>query len=196
MTEMKELIAHTRSVRRFREEERISPETLTELLELARLTGSHRNGQELRFLPVWQAEQCAAVFQWASFAAALGPAGRPEEGQRPAAYIALLGESREPDFLWVDAGLACQSMLLGATERGLAGCILGGLNREKLRPLLGLSESDPPLLLLLALGYPAEEVILEEAGEGPDRRKYRREGSRHYVPKLPLSELVLERQPR
>ncbi len=196
MTELSALVRQARSCRRYQEDKRLSRQDLLDLIELARLTGTHRNSQELRFLPVWEQAQCDSLFPHLSFAAALGPAGRPAAGQRPAAYIALLGQSREQDFLWVDAGMACQTMLLAAAERGLSGCILGGLRRDKLRPLLGLADTDPPILLLLALGFADEEIVLEEAGSGPDRCKYRREGRTHYVPKLPLSELVLERTPR
>lgn len=191
---LNDLIRRSRSCRRFQESRRLSRQDLLDLIELARLSPCHRNGQELRFCPLWQEEDCERVFPHLAFAAALGPAGRPEPGQRPAAYIFILGGSREPDFLWADAGIACQSMLLGAAERGWAGCIFGGLRRDKLRPLLGLDEKDPPLLLALGLGWPDEEFVLEEAASSASL-KYWREGRSHHVPKLPLSQIVWEKGP-
>lgn len=190
---IKDLVYRNRSCRRFQEERRLTKEDLLALVDIARGTASHRNAQELRFCPVWEQAQCDGMFPLLSFAAALGPEGRPAVGQRPAAYIAILGQSKERDFLWVDAGLACQSMLLGAAEQGLAGCIFGGIQREKLRPVLGLTEEDPPILLVLGLGWPDEEFVIEE-GTLEGSRKYWREGRVHHVPKLPLSDLVLERK--
>ena len=142
---------------------------------------------------MWEREQCDEVFPLLGFAAALGPEGTPKEGQRPAAYIVILGESKSMNYLWADAGLACQSILLGAAEQGLLGCMFGSVQRERIRPVLGLTEEDPPVLLAVARGYPDEEFVIEE-GTAEGSRDYWREGRVHHVPKLPLSELVLERE--
>ena len=190
---IKDLVYRNRSCRRFREESRLSKEDLLALVDLARCTASHRNAQELRFCLVWEKEQCDKVFPLLGFAAALGPEGTPKEGQRPAAYIVILGESKSMNYLWADAGLACQSILLGAAEQGLLGCMFGSVQRERIRPVLGLTEEDPPVLLAVALGYPDEEFVIEE-GTLEGSRDYWREGRVHHVPKLPLSELVLERE--
>ena len=190
---IKDLVYRNRSCRRFQENVRLTREDLLALVDTARGAASHRNAQELRFCLVWEQAQCDDIFPLLSFAAALGPEGRPKEGQRPAAYIAILGQSREQDFLWVDVGVACQSILLAAAEQGLAGCMFGGVQREKIRPVLGLQEDDPPVLLMLGLGYPDEEFVIEE-GTLEGSRKYWREGRVHHVPKLPLSDLVLERK--
>ena len=190
---IKDLVYRNRSCRRFREESRLSKEDLLALVDLARCTASHRNAQELRFCLVWQKEQCDKVFPLLGFAAALGPEGTPKEGQRPAAYIVILGESKSMNYLWADAGLACQSILLGAAEQGLLGCMFGSVQRERIRPVLGLTDDDPPVLLAVALGYPDEEFVIEE-GTAEGSRDYWREGRVHHVPKLPLSELVLERE--
>ena len=190
---LKDLVYRNRSCRRFKEEVSLSREDLLELVELARCTGSHRNAQELRFCLVWEKEQCEKVCQLLGFAAALGPEGTPRPGQRPAAYIVVLGQSSSRDYLWADAGMACQSMTLGAVERGWAGCIFGSVQREKLRPVLGLGPEDPPVMLVLALGVPDEEFAIEE-GTLTGSRDYWREGRVHHVPKLSLPELVLDRK--
>ncbi|MBO7668246.1 MAG: nitroreductase family protein, partial [Firmicutes bacterium] len=119
--------------------------------------------------------------------------GTPVPGQRPAAYIVVLGQSSSRDYLWADAGMACQSMTLGAAERGWGCCLFGSVQREKLRGVLGLKEDDPPVMLVVALGVPDEEFVIEE-GTLTGSRDYWREGRVHHVPKLPLSELLLERK--
>jgi nitroreductase len=52
--------------------------------------------------------------------------------------------------------------MLGATERGLGGCMIGSIEREALRELLEIPQKFKPLLLL-ALGKPVEKVVLEAA---------------------------------
>ncbi len=190
---IKELVYRNRSCRRFQEQRRLTKEDLLGLVDLARCTASHRNAQELRFCLVWEKEQCDKVFPLMVFASALGPEGQPREGQRPAAYIAVLGESKSMNYLWADAGLACQSILLGAAEQGILGCIFGSVKREQIRPVLGLTEADPPVLLVIALGFPDEDFVIEE-GALEGSRDYWREGRTHHVPKLALSDIVLERK--
>ena len=46
---LKELVVRNRSYRRFYQDERISVQTLRDLIELARNTGCATNGQALRF---------------------------------------------------------------------------------------------------------------------------------------------------
>ena len=189
---IKDLVYRNRSCRRFQEERKLSRADLLGLIDLARLSASHRNAQELRFCPVWEQTQSEEVFRHVGFGAALGREGQPKEGQRPPAYIFIIGESREENYLWVDVGVACQSMLLGAAEQGMAGCMLGNIRRDQLRPVLGLRKADPPILLGVALGFPDEEFVIE-AGTLEGSRKYWREGRENHVPKLSLSDIVLEK---
>ena len=189
---IKDLVYANRSCRRFREDRRLGRSDLLALIDLARLSASHRNAQELRFCPVWEEAQSEEVFRHVGFGAALGKEGQPREGQRPPAYIFIIGESAEQNYLWVDVGVACQSILLGAAEQGMLGCMLGNIQREKLRPILGLRDSDPPILLGLALGYPDEEFVIEK-GTPEGSRKYWREGRENHVPKLALADIVLEK---
>ena len=57
----------------------------------------------------------------------------PTSGERPAAYIIITGDTTIADNFWCDHGIAAQSMLLGAREMGLAGCMIGAFNEKKLR---------------------------------------------------------------
>ena len=190
---IKDLVYANRSCRRYQEERRLSREDLLGLIDLARASASHRNAQELRFCPVWEEVQSEEVFRHVGFGAALGKEGQPKVGQRPPAYIFIVGESKEENYLWVDVGVACQSILLGAAEQGILGCMLGNIQREKLRPVLGLSEADPPILLGVALGFPDEEFVIEE-GTVDGSRKYWRQGRENHVPKLALTDIVLEKK--
>jgi hypothetical protein len=57
----------------------------------------------------------------------------PEEGERPAAYIVVLGDTSLTKNYWWDHGLASQSILLAAVEQGYGGCMFGMIDRDGLQ---------------------------------------------------------------
>ncbi len=81
-------------------------------------------------------------------------------------------------------------MLLGATEQGLGGCIIATINKEGLSNTLQVSE-DYDIALVIALGYPKEEVVLESVKEDGDIKYWRDESQVHHVPKRSLDELII-----
>jgi nitroreductase len=83
-----------------------------------------------------------------------------------------------------------QSILLGAVEAGLGGCILGSVEREGLRIALSIPEY-LKILLVLALGRPKEKVFLEKVGENGDIRYWRDDKQGHHVPKRSLDQLII-----
>ena len=115
----------------------------------------------------------------------------PAEGERPSAYIVILGDTKLHKSFGCDHGIAAQSIMLGATERGLGGCMIGSIDRPRLRQVLGIPERYE-ILLVLALGKPAETVVLEDVGPDGDIKYYRDEEDVHHVPKRTLGELILQ----
>ena len=59
-----------------------------------------------------------------------------------------------------DHGIAAQTIMLGAAEQGLGGCIIASIKRDRLMQALKLPDY-LRLLLVLALGKPAEQVVIE-----------------------------------
>lgn len=133
---LRDLIIKNRSYRRYYEEHQISRETLLELIDLARLSPSSMNLQPLRYVIVNTPERCELIFQNVTWAAYLKDWGGPKKGERPSAYIIVLAEKDISKNYLIDAGLATQSILLGAVEKGLGGCIMGSLNRERVQSCL------------------------------------------------------------
>lgn len=81
-------------------------------------------------------------------------------------------------------------MLLAATELGLGGCMIGNFDAGQVRQALELPEAMAPVLIL-AIGKPDETIVLTEVGEDGDTNYYRDKQDIHYVPKRPLSALIL-----
>jgi nitroreductase len=183
-----ELIRKNRSFRRFHEEEQVDTDTLMELVNLARLSASAGNKQPLKYILVNDPQQSADVFSYLRWAAYLKDWAGPREGQRPPAYIVILGDTKITRDFHCDHGIAAQSILLGAVDRGLGGCILGSIDRDGLREGLSIRKQYD-ILLVIALGHPMEVVVLSEA-DG-DIKYWRDEKGVHHVPKRPLKELIL-----
>ena len=91
---------------------------------------------------------------------------------------------------WCDDGIAAQSMLLGAREKELAGCMIGLIEKDDLRHALDIS-TRYEILLVIALGKPREEVAIEDVGPEGDIKYWRDEQGVHHVPKRPLKDLII-----
>ncbi|VEN73476.1 Nitroreductase [Candidatus Desulfarcum epimagneticum] len=195
MTQMRQLVAQTRSVRRFLQDRKISMETLMELADLARLCPSAANLQPLRHVLSCDPGMNEKIFACLGWAAYLKDWPGPGEGERPAAYIVIMGDSKiANDYLAHDCGIAAQTILLAAAEKGLGGCMLGSVNRKKLAAILDAPD-DHPILLVIALGEPGEKVRIEPLGPDGNIRYRRDENGVHHVPKRALEDVVLRSYP-
>ena len=187
---LEDLIRKNRSYRRFHQDFPIALETLRALVNLARLSASGANLQPLKYVLVADPEVNARVFTHTRWAGYLKDWAGPEEGERPSAYIVVLGDTEIRKSFVCDHGIAAQSIMLGATERGLSGCMLGALDRDGLRQTLEIPEVYE-ILLVLALGRPKEAVEIEEVGADDDIKYYRDAQGVHHVPKRSLDDLIL-----
>jgi len=115
----------------------------------------------------------------------------PAQGERPAAYVVLLGDTELSNSFAVDEGIMAQSIMLGAVDAGFGGCMLGSVNRPKLRELLAIPERYE-ILLVLALGKPVETVVIDPVGEDGSIKYWRDEQQVHHVPKRSVDELILK----
>jgi nitroreductase len=187
---IKEMILENRSRRRFFEEKAIEMDTLKELVDLARCSASGANRQPLKYLLSCDPEKNKRIFPNLFWAAALKDWSGPSEGERPSAYIIILGDKEISTSFGVDHGIAAQSILLGAVEKGLGGCMMGAINVEGLRQVLRIQERYV-VLLVIALGKPREQVVLETVGADGRTDYWRDDQGVHHVPKRRLEEIIL-----
>lgn len=188
--DFQELVEKNRSYRRFYEDEMIPSELLKALVGLARITPSTANKQPLKYFLSNTTEMNTKIFSTLGWAASLLDWPGPEAGERPSAYIVILGDTRIAKSWSVDPGIVMQTMLLGALEKGFGGCMIGSVKREKLAGLLKLP-GQFEVLYVLAFGRPREEVVLERVGEDGDTRYYRDANQVHHVPKRGIDELII-----
>jgi nitroreductase len=185
---LSELIRKNRSYRRFHETERISGSQLEKWIGLARYTASGRNMQPLKYAGSVSTELNAEIFPNLGWAGYLSDWNGPAEGERPSAYIIVLHDKSISENRYCDDGIAVQSILLGAVEDGYGGCIIGSVNKAKVSRILKLPDH-LEILWVLALGKPAEQVVIEDLKDN-NVKYWRDENQVHHVPKRKLDELI------
>ena len=187
-----DLIKSNRSCRRFHQNIKMEPEFLRHLVDHARLSASAGNLQPLKYMISADEERNEKIFSCLGWAAYLKNWRGPEEGEKPSAYIVILGDRTITENFRCDHGIAAQSILLAAREKGFAGCMLAAVNHKKLRGFFAIDDRFQ-VLLVLALGTPAEEVALEPQQSKGEIRYWRDEKGVHHVPKRPLDDLIISR---
>lgn len=188
---IRDLVLLNRSRRRFYQEFSIEYETMRELVDLARLSACGGNRQPLKYIISCDPKKNAKIFPQLSFAGALKDWPGPVEGERPSAYIIIVLDTEISKSAGCDHGVSAQSILLGASEKGLGGCMHGAIKREELSKALGI----PPryeILLVISLGKPKEEVVLEPMGPDGNYNYWRDSDGVHHVPKRRLDDIILD----
>jgi nitroreductase len=185
------LIEKTRTYRRFDGNHEITADTLTSLVNLARLSASGANRQPLKYIFVTDPAQRETLYPCLAWAGYLTTWEGPDNGERPTAYIVILGDKEISESFGIDHGIAAQSIMLGATEAGLGGCIIASVKKERLRTAFDIPKQYE-ILLVLALGKPVEEVVIETIRNN-DVKYWRDDKKVHHVPKRTLDEIILRR---
>ena len=185
-----ELVMGNRSYRRFDESMKVETDTVKALVNLARNTASAGNLQPLKYILSTGEEKNQEIFSCLAWAAYLPKWKEPEPGERPTAYIVIMGDKTITENFRCDHGIAAQTILLGAREQGLGGCIFAAINHKKLRQYLSIAPHHE-VLLVIALGKPVEKVVLEPVDENGNIKYWRDGESVHHVPKRNLEEIIL-----
>lgn len=191
MTDMiEDLIKSNRSCRRFLQREAVPVDTLRWLVNLARMSASAANLQPLKYVLSNEPHQNEMIFSCLKWAAYLKNWPGPPEGERPSAYIIMVGDGNLAKNFGADTGIAAQSILLGARERGLAGCMIGSINKNLLQQMFHLSDR-LEILLVIALGKPKETAVIDDMQPGDSIEYWRDEHGVHHVPKRRLEDIIL-----
>jgi nitroreductase len=180
------VIEKRRSIRRFRQRA-ISLDVLKRLVNAARLAPSGANLQPLEYVIVTDVSACNKIFEGLKWAGYLKPEWRPSKDERPTAYIVVLADRERSSYYEIDVGLAAENIMLLATSYGLGSCMLRSIDREEIRRLFSI----PGRLYIdsvIALGYPAEEPVIEDLEDSV--RYWRDKNEVLHVPKRKLEEIL------
>jgi nitroreductase len=181
-----EKIKSRRTIRKYAQKD-VPKEVLLRCVDAARLSPSGANRQPLKYILVDDQELAKEVFstlKWAGYLPGYQPGGH----EMPRAYIVMLLDKSISENFSHDAGIAAMSISMVAYDEGLGSCILGSVNREKLKTILKVP-AGLDIILVIALGYPAENPVVDEVRDG--NIKYWLDESRVlHVPKRGLEEIV------
>ncbi len=187
---IRDLIQKNRSYRRFYQDFVIKLDTLRELVDLARFSASAANMQPLKYILNCEAQKNALIFQQLEWAGYLKDWPGPSEGERPSAYIIILADTQISRSTGCDHGIAAQNILLGATEKGLGGCMIASIRRTQLHEILNLPQH-LEIVLVLAIGKPKETVEIETVGPDGSIKYWRDSEGKHHVPKRSLDDIIV-----
>jgi len=191
MATISELVTLNRSCRRFEGNKKASLEEVTQLVDLARLSASAANLQPLKYMISTSAEMNAKIFPCLKWAGYLKDWEGPSENERPTAYIIVIHDTRIAGEPGCDHGIAAQSIMLGAVEKGLAGCMIAAVDRKNLEDIIDLP-GHMKVLLVIALGSPVEERKVVTMTDETGVKYFRDNKEVHYVPKRPMDEILLK----
>ena len=190
---LKDLVKANRSYRGYDEGRCVTKEELLEMADCARLAASSVNRQPLQYYLAWEKDEVDKIQALTKWAKGLPELTLPHPHMCPTAFIVICQNTKRGESLarfQRDVGIAAQTILLAATEQGLGGCFIGNIRKEKLAAVLNLPEGYK-VDLCIALGYPKEEVVLEDiAGDG-DIHYYRDDNQVQHVPKKKLDDILI-----
>lgn len=188
--DFQKLVATARSVRRFAADEPVTDDDLSALINAARLAPCGNNMQLIRYRVVVEEDETKRVFAHTHWAALFKDWDRPAPDEIPRAFIALcLPEAQASTSIrLMDVGIAAQTLCLAAAARKLGACIIKNFDKH-VKEELRLSDYEP--VLLVAFGYPAEQVVIDEAEDSTKTAYYRDDKDVHHVPKLTLEDVLL-----
>jgi nitroreductase len=181
-----EKIVVRRTIRRYTKES-VPKDVLEKCVDAARLSPSGMNRQPLKYIIVDDEKLLEKVFGTTSWAGYL-PDYEPSEEEMPRAYIIVLLDKEIRKNCGHDAGIAVMSISMVAYEEGLGSCILGAIERAKLRRVLKVPD-DLEIVLAVALGYPAENPIVDRVKNG-DVKYWLDNDNVLHVPKRELKDIV------
>lgn len=189
---LKDLIIKNRSYRRFDATVHISMQELNEMVDAARLSPYGTNIQSTKYILVNDPQVCNMITDNCLWAGYLTDWNGPTGNERPSAYIVFLYDKTLQKESAHSEGIAAQSILLSAVEMGYGGCIIASCKRPVLLDNLAIDKERFDIAFVIALGKPAEEVILEDVIDG-NIKYYRDENDCHHVPKRTLDELIIRK---
>ena len=190
---IKDLIIKNRSYRGYDESYTFTREQLMNYVDGARFCASSVNMQPLKYFIAWDKPDVDKIQYRIKWARQLPQMTLPHPGMCPTGFIVICQDRNINDNLnrfMKDVGIVAQSMLLMATEEGLGGCMIGNFSAQDIREGLEFPENLQPLLVV-ALGKPAETIVLTNVGEDGNTAYYRDENDVHYVPKRSLAEILI-----
>lgn len=185
-----EAILARRTIRKFKQEE-IDISILKKLVNAARLAPSGGNIQPLEYFIVSDPKLKDKIFPTLQWAGYIKPYGNPREGEKPAAYIVILVNKDlavDSNYKY-DIGASAENITLTALQECIGCCWIGSFNKKRLTQILNIPDNYV-VDLVIAIGYPAEEPVVEEITPGASIKYYKDSSGTLHVPKRKVEDII------
>ena len=170
-------VLQRRTIRLF-QQKMVPDDEIRYLIDAACLASCGANRQPLRYRVIRRPELVKAVFEHTRYAALVHPRRTPQWGiSAPPVFIAVCAKNPSA----VDAGAAIQSMEMAAWNHGIGCCWIGSFAPAEVNALL--RADDLPVRYLVAVGYPAEDPVVERIGADGSPAYYLDDSDTLHVPK-------------
>ena len=179
-------IIKRRTIRKYIQKD-VPKDLLLRCVDAARLSPSGLNLQPLKYVIINDKDLLPKIFKMLRWAGYL-PDYFPTEEEMPRAYIVMLLDKNVRADPGHDAGIASMSISMVAFEEGLGSCILGAINRIELRKILAVPDN-LEVLLVVALGYPAENPVIDDVKENNVKYWLDKDGIIH-IPKRDMKDIT------
>jgi len=181
--EFLELVSKRRSCRKFLNKP-VEKEKIIKCIEAARLAPSACNAQPWKFIVIDSfsaaelkekvvQEATKNIYRFSKFILQGAPVIVVVVADKPS-FLSKVGSLiRNTNFYLIDIGIACEHLVLQATELGLGTCYIGWFNEQAVKKLLNVPKN-MCVPLLICLGYPEENFISSDRVRllaGSDSRK-------------------------
>lgn len=153
-----EKITNRRTIRKYTRKD-VPEKVLLECVDAARLSPSGANRQPSKYDIINDLDLLKRVFSTLHWAGHL-PDYQPSEEEMPRTYVVILLNKRIRTNPSHDAGIVAMSISMVAYDKGLSSCILGAVDKEKIRQILSIPVS-LGIIPVVALGYPAENPVVD-----------------------------------
>lgn len=183
-------IKNRRTIRKFTQK-KIKYKNIIKMIDYARMAPSAANIQSLKYMIIYKQEEREKIFPFIKYAGYI-PTWNPELNESPTAFIAVLNDTRIRDtnaLCECDCGIAMMSICLVASGMRIGSCILGSIDRNKIREILKIDEHYD-IMYLIGLGYSNQNSSLCETD---DDIKYTIDNKRNViVPKRKLADIIIK----
>ncbi len=146
-------ILKRRTIRKFKNK-KVPLFILKKCINAARMSASSSNLQPLEYVVVNDERLLNKVYEYLEWAVYIP--GFDNSREKPKAYIVILVNKNIRENADKDVGIAAENIALVAFESGLGSCMIGSIDRKKLRKVLNIPKYYE-ISLVMALGYPAEK---------------------------------------
>jgi len=181
-----EKIIKKRTIRLFKQD-KIDYKILEKCIDVTRQSSSARNTQPLEYIIVDNKEVLSNLFPLINFGGFISDDKKAKKGFEPTALIIIIVKAGSGEYYKYDIGIAAQNIALVAYENNIGCCMMGSIDREKIKEVLNVPD-DYFVDLAIALGYPAEQPIIEETDTEPEY--YRDEKGILHIQKRRLKDVL------